>query len=121
MMTDINAEVRRFVAAWNDPDADRRAEVIDALFAPDARYCNASEEFSGRQACQAALTRTYDEFVSKGFEFASVGDAGAHQDAVVFRWEMEPADGGEIAATGRMFGLLDQSGRVTRLYQFMDA
>jgi hypothetical protein len=120
-MADLNAEVDRFIAAWNEPDADRRGSVVEELFASDARYCNASEEFRGRDGCRAAITQAHDQFVTKGFVFAPIGAVRAHHDAFVFRWQMTPADGGDPAATGGMFAMLDDDGRVARLYQFLDA
>ncbi|KAA8886232.1 nuclear transport factor 2 family protein [Nocardia colli] len=121
MTTDIDTQVDRFIAAWNDSDIERRNAVVEALFSPDACYRNASEEFIGRARCREAVAETYDKFTSNGFEFARLGAASAHHDAIVFRWQMTAAGGGDPAATGRMFAVLDDNDRVKLLYQFLDA
>jgi hypothetical protein len=42
----------------------------------------------------------------------------AHHHALLFRWEMVPAQGGDPAATGTIFLLLGDDGRIRLDYQF---
>lgn len=120
-MTEIESEIRQFIEAWNQPDPDQRTAVVREFFASEARYCNGSEEFLGRERCVAALGQAYDSFVAKGFVFQPYGDPDTHHGAITFAWRMTPAGGGEPAASGRMFGIRDDAGLVAQLYQFVDA
>jgi hypothetical protein len=67
------------------------------------------------------VTRAYEEFVASGeFRFRPRDDAMQVGDVIKFGWEMVSAEGGDAAATGLDFLLLDAVGRIRRDYQFID-
>jgi hypothetical protein len=61
------------------------------------------------------------EFVAPGeFRFRSCANAAQLGDVVKFGWEMVPAGGGEAAAAGLEFLVLDARGRIRLDYQFIE-
>lgn len=119
-MTELKKLVDRFVASWNEPDAERRAVVVRETFAEDARYCNPNEEFLGLDRCITAVGQAYEAFVPSGNVFTPSGAPAAHHDAITFRWQMSPAAGGDAVATGQMFAQVNSDDKVCLLYQFPD-
>jgi len=47
MMLDAQALADRYVAAWNERDADRRRDALAALWAPDAQRLARARGFGG--------------------------------------------------------------------------
>jgi hypothetical protein len=134
-MTDI---AERYVALWNEPDADARRAAIADLFTPDgvqlleppedvresarALAVSAHLESRGHAALERRVTRAREQFVAPGtFVFRRAEDpVVALGDAVTFRWEMVPPGGGEVAGAGREFLLVTADGRIRADYQFID-
>ena len=58
-MLDAQTVADRYVAAWNERDADRRRNAIAALWSPDAlRHSGAREALSTKSSRSASLGRT---------------------------------------------------------------
>jgi hypothetical protein len=69
---------------------------------------------------EARVARAYQEFVAPGhFTFRSQNNPTRLGDAVKFGWEMV-SSGGEVAAVGLEFVLLDADGRIRIDYQFIE-
>jgi hypothetical protein len=117
---ELNALAERYVALWNEPDAGARGRAIAALWAPDGVHVTAAGESSGYAAIEATVARAHDNFVGEGFTFRSVQDADGHHGTVRFHWEMVPAGGGDVAAVGFDFLILDGSGRIRADHQFIE-
>jgi hypothetical protein len=127
----------KYVALWNEQDADRRRERVTELWAPDARQLlkppaevaevasglgmTATLEARGHDQLENRVTRAYDEFVaSGGYEFRRRGEAERLDHVVKFRWEMVPAGGGAAAGVGLEILILDSDGRIGTAYQFIE-
>jgi len=117
---ELNQFVNRYVALWNEPDPQSRRSAIGALWAKDGRYVDPTVEDRGHTAIEAAVAKAYDEFVAKGFVFKSANNADGHHNAVKFNWRMMPAGGGDTAAVGFDFFVLDEDGRIQSDYQFIE-
>jgi hypothetical protein len=130
--------VERYVAIWNEEDPDARSAGVRELWAHDGAhilqlpeemlsgatrigFINPVLEARGHHALEARVTRAHEEFVASG-EFRFRPRAGAVQlgDVIKFGWEMVPAAGGDAAAMGLEFLLLDPDGRIRRDYQFIE-
>jgi hypothetical protein len=118
-MPDIDDFTARYVTVWNEKDPDRRHELATGLWAEDAAYVTAGNEHKGRAAIEAAVTRAYEDFVLKGFDFRLVGDVAAHHAGIRLTWEMTPSGSDEAAAIGEEFLILDDAGMIRLDYQFM--
>ena len=118
-MTATDDLVERYVAVWSEKDDDARGKMVAGLWAENAVHVIGSREVNGRADIEAHVTDSYRDLVEqKGFAFELNGDVAAHHDAVTFEVQMAPSSGGPVVWIGRMFLLLDASGRIRRDYQF---
>jgi hypothetical protein len=139
-MTDIDPGelVRRYVAVWHEPDAERRRKAIHNLWAEDGAHIlqppqeirqaaaglgfpSVALQARGHDALEVRVTRAYEEFVASGeFVFKPRDNADRLGSIVKFNWEMVPADGGEAAAAGLEILDLNEDGRIKTDYQFIE-
>ena len=113
--------VDRYVAVWNEPDAERRHAGIAALWGENGGYRTQSIAAHGHDAIVTHIAEVYEEFVrTGGFVFRATHAADGYHDAVRVRWEMIPAVGGASAGGGFDLLILDGDGRIQCDYQFLD-
>lgn len=68
-MTDF---VDRYVAVWNEPDADARRRSIATLWAPDGGTCYRLLDARGYEAIEARVASAHDKWVrTEGYVFRS--------------------------------------------------
>jgi hypothetical protein len=131
--------VERYVAMWNEPDAERRRAAVRELWAADAMHVlrppremretadglgfpDVLLESHGHDALVYRVERAYEEFVAPGtFVFRHRGDADRLRDVVTFHWEMVARDSGEVAGSGLEVLVLAADGRIAADYQFVAA
>jgi hypothetical protein len=118
-MTELEGIPAKYVAAWHEPDADLRQEVIDELWAQECSYHNSGASFRGRSGIAEAVTEAHDAFIKNGFVF-TVAKVDVAQDAVRYQWEMVPEGGGDLAAVGTHVFTVDGDGRIVTDHQFVD-
>src|SRR5829696_5754785 len=117
----------RYMALWNEPDADRRRRMIAQLWTEDGSQIlqppqEMREIAAARGHCelQARATTSYEHGVgSEGLSFRARDDAQRLGDVVKFHWEAV-ADDGSTAAAGLNVLVLAADGRVERNYTFVD-
>jgi hypothetical protein len=136
-MSDTKELVERYVAIWNEPDADRRRQGIAELWSEDAVHIlqppeqvqeaaatlkvNPTFQARGHAELEARVTRAYEEFIAEGSNTFRAQDTGARLgDVAKFRWEMV-TDSGEVAGVGLEFVVLDPDGRIQTDYQFIES
>jgi hypothetical protein len=118
-MNEITQLVDRYIAVWHEPDAEQRRLSVAHLWAEDGVQFTQSHEFRGHKALEERVEAAHEEFVQTGgFLFRRSGGVQGHHDALMFIWEMVPAVGGDVAATGTIFLLLSEDGRIRLDYQF---
>ncbi len=118
-MNEITQLVDRYIAVWHEPDAEQRRRSVAHLWAEDGVQFTPSREFRGHKALEERVEAAHEEFVQTGgFLFRRSGGVQGHHDALSFTWEMVPAVGGDVAATGTIFLLLSEDGRIRLDYQF---
>jgi hypothetical protein len=137
-MSDLSELANRYVAVWNEADADLRREGVERLWseggvqrvqAPEemreraaALAMNTALEVRGHRELTARVCRAYDEFVAPGeFVFRRRDDVMRVGDVVKFRWEMVRREDGDTAAVGLEFLVLDHDGRIRLDYQFIES
>jgi hypothetical protein len=135
---DLHDLASRYVAVWNEPDAERRRAAVRELWSADAVHVvqapkelrQAAEglgfhglvlEARGHDALELRVTHAYEEFVAPGtFVFRPCGDPDRLHDVVKLRWEMVPRDGGDVAGAGLQILMLGADGRTVSDYQFIE-
>jgi len=128
----------RYMALWNEPDADRRRRMIAELWTEDGSQIlqppremreiaaspgiglAATLEARGHTELEARATASYDHWVgSEGLSFRGRDDAERLGDVVKFHWEGVAGDG-ETVAVGLNVLVLAADGRIERNYTFVD-
>ncbi|MQA88604.1 MAG: hypothetical protein GEV03_29340 [Streptosporangiales bacterium] len=136
-MNDPKELAERYVAVWNEPDADLRRKAIPQLWTEDGVHMvQPSREIGraaaalgltptlaarGHDALEARVTRSFEEFVAPGkFVFRLRSNAARLENVVKFNWEMVPTGGDEPAGVGLEILILDDDGRIQTDYQFIE-
>jgi hypothetical protein len=129
----------KYLALWNEPDADRRRRMIAELWTEDGRHIlqppqeiraiaarpgiglTAILEARGHEKIGARVASAYEHWVgSEGLSFRGRDDAERLGDVVKFHWEAVANDG-ELFAVGLNFLVLAADGRIKRDYTFVVA
>jgi hypothetical protein len=130
---------QKYLALWNEPDADRRRRMIAELWTEDGRHIlqppeeireiaarpglamTAILEARGYEEIEARVTSAYEHWVaSEGLSFRGRDDAERLGDVVKFHWEAV-TKGGEAFAVGLSFLVITADGRIERDYTFVVA
>src|SRR3954447_17478861 len=142
-MTDTQAFVEsaaalaeKYVALWNEPDADRRRRMIAELWAQDGKHIlQPPEEIraiaaqpgiamtailtaQGYEEIAARATSVYEHWVgSEGLSFRGRDDADRLGEVAKLHWEAVAKDG-TVFAVGLSFLVIAADGRIERDYTF---
>ena len=129
----------KYLALWNEPDADRRRRMIAELWTEEGRHIlqppreiralaaqpgiamTAILEARGHKEIEARAASAYEHWVgSEGLSFRARDDAERLGDVAKFHWEAVAKDG-EVVAVGLVFLILAADGRIERDYTFVVA
>jgi len=129
----------KYVALWNEPDADRRRRRITDLWTEAGRHIlqppqeiraiaaqpgialTATLEAQGYEAIEARAASVYEHWVrSEGLSFRGRDDADRLGDVVKLHWEAVAKDG-TVFAVGLSVLVLAPDGRIERDYTFIVA
>src|SRR5215208_6509542 len=129
----------KYVALWNESDADQRRPMIAELWAPDGRHIlqppqeiraiaaqpgiamTAILEARGYEEIEARAASAYEHWVgSEGLSFRGRDDAERLRDVVKFHWEAVAKDG-TVFGVGLSFLVLAADGRIERDSTFIVA
>ncbi|MEZ5409315.1 MAG: nuclear transport factor 2 family protein [Acidimicrobiales bacterium] len=93
--TTIDAEttVGRYLDAWNASPQDRPA-LVEAVFSPDAYYCDGASEVAGHLGITAMMDGIAERFPGSTFTRSSAVDT--HHSQARFAWTLTGADGTTI-------------------------
>jgi hypothetical protein len=117
MATPIQTAIATYLEAWSERDPARRAQLIEACFAPQGRLVTRSREVVGRAAFADMIADFQGRQDFLRLRLTSVVDAGKFS----FRFSgvidlpdgtssVEAFDSGELDATGRISLLLTFDG-----------
>ncbi len=121
-MFEAQALADRYVAAWNERDADRRRNAIAALWSPHAlRHSGAREARECEVLKKRILGRHEKNDARDRARFRAVRNACQLSDVVTFRWEMLAPDGETVLASGLEFLIVDDEGRILLDHPFVPA
>jgi hypothetical protein len=127
----------KYMALWNEPDADRRRRLIAELWTEGGTHIlqppqeireiaaqpgiglTAILQARGHEQIEARATSAYEHWVgSEGLSFRGRDDADRLGDIVKFHWEAVTRDG-EVFGVGLNFLVLAPDGRIERDYTFV--
>jgi hypothetical protein len=137
-MKDTNQLAERYMAIWNEPDAEVRRSMVGELWAEDAVHIleppeearaaaekldiSGSFESRGHEELERRVNRAYEDFIADGeFDFRGPKDVARLQDVVKFRWELVPKGGDEVVGAGLVVLIVGNDGRIRLDYQFIDS
>ena len=83
-MMNVMDLVDRYVAVWNEPNADERRKRIRSLWAPDGTTCYRLLDAHGYEAIEARVTSSWDKFPDKRIYFFIWFVAGIIGSALIF-------------------------------------
>ena len=118
-MEQVQQLADRYVAVWQEADAQARRDAIARLWVEDGEHYVGEREARGYDALEKRIISSYEKNVRDGGYLFRAKNARALRDVVTFDWEMFPAEGGGIAATGREVLLLGEDHRILVDYQFV--
>lgn len=121
-MSDLDATglVERYMAAWNEPQPERRAVSAVELWAPDGAVINSRFEYRGHARVIQAITRSYERFISLGYRYRARDETSHHHDGLCILWQMLDPQG-SVDSFGANFLLLNQQRQIQLDYQFVEA
>jgi hypothetical protein len=121
-MLDAQALADRYVAAWNECDADRRRNAIAAMWAPNGRRSGEAREAREYGLLARGLPGSRDRRVEPDrARFRAARNARRVSDVVTFRWEMFSLDSETVLESGLEFLIVDDEGRILVDHQFVPA
>jgi hypothetical protein len=119
-MNSAESLVTRYVALWNEPDADVRRAVIADLWREDGVHFVNDREVRGYAALEQRVISAHEKNVrDNGNCFRVRPGFKRLRDVVTFHWEMVPRNGETLLAVGLEFLVLDSSDRIIADYQFI--
>ena len=83
--------IDRYIAAWNEPDADVRRRAVAELWTEDGTYTDPLASVEGHEAIGAVIAGAREMF--PGHVFRPIGSVEAHHDIVRFGWELAGVGG----------------------------
>ena len=112
-----NDLIERYIATWNEQDADARRKLIDEIWAEDASYIDPLVVAEGRDAIDATIAGVQQQFPGYGLRLA--GPVDAHHNLARFTWELA-SDGAEAIVVGFDVAVLTEDGRLANVHGFLD-
>jgi hypothetical protein len=109
--------VESYLATFNETDAERRRELLGALYTQESTYTDPHVDLRGYEQIDAFIAQTQERF--PGFTFRLEGPIDAHHDQARFQWHAGPAE-----EPDRFVGfdvIVTDEGRIRSVYGFMDA
>jgi SnoaL-like domain len=116
--TPIRDVVNRYIAVWNEPDADARSRAVAELWTEDGTYADPLATTEGHEAIEAVIAGAREQF--PGHIFKLIGGIDAHHDIVRFGWELMPKGGDEPVVVGFDVAVVADDGRLRNVYGFLD-
>lgn len=117
-MSDHDHLIDRYVACWNEADADRRATLVAETFAADASYRDPMMQGEGQTGIATMIGTAQALF--PGLRFSRRGTVDGHDGRLRFAWSLG-APGGAPVAAGTDFATLAPDGRLACVTGFLDA
>jgi hypothetical protein len=106
----------RYLAAWNETDADRRLALLRQQWSADANYVDPMASVAGVDEVHQLIGAVQARF--PGFRFSQRGRADGHGPHVRFSWSLGPADIDALIEGSDVITLRDD--RIAGVIGFLD-
>jgi ketosteroid isomerase-like protein len=116
-MSDPSDLIDRYIAAWNETDAERRKALVASTFSEDATYLDPVMQGTGHAGIEAMIAGVQTRF--PGHRFTRSGKMDLHHDHLRFCWDLSPT-GGEPLVKGTDFAVLAADARMAAVTGFFD-
>jgi hypothetical protein len=107
--------VDSYLASLTEPNAARRAELMEKAWTPTARYVDPNHDLTGYAAFSGAIDGVVSGY--PGFQFRRTTGLDAQHEYVRFGWEFVSPDGTAVQ-TGLDVGQLAGDGRLQTIMGF---
>jgi hypothetical protein len=116
MTNTIATVVDSYIAAWNEPDPERRRALVGATWTEDGTYLDPLMAGSGTDGIAEMIGAAQAQF--PGHRFVLSAGPDAHNDVVRFAWRLKGADG--PVAAGTDFATVAADGRLRAVTGFLE-
>lgn len=116
--TAINAAVDGYFAMWNETNPDRRRELIQKSWTPDAHYVNPVAAADGPDGLDTLVAGFHTQYANHHFQRTST--ITVHHDRARWDWELVGPDGGAPVDTGTDFAVFMPDGRLREVTGFFE-
>lgn len=106
----------RYIATWNETDADRRGRLLASDWTDDARYADPMATVQGRADIGSLVGSVQQRF--PGFRFTLTRPGDGHGDFVRLHWRLGPAQGPAPIEGSDVVTVRD--GRIAQVIGFLD-
>jgi hypothetical protein len=109
--------IDRYLATFNENDAARRRELLDALYTSESTYTDPHVDLCGPEQIDTFIAETQERF--PGVTFTLGGPVDSHHNQARFQWHAGPE-----ATPDAYVGfdvIVADDGRIQNVYGFMDA
>jgi SnoaL-like domain len=117
LMNDVTELIDRFIAMWNETDAERRHALIARTWTEDATFLDPVAQGEGRAGIDAIIRGVQERF--PGHRLRRTSGPDAHHDRVRFCWELAP-EGGAPVVSGTDFVVVGNGDRLQMVTGFFD-
>ena len=119
MTNDLNNLINHYIDAWNATDAERRRELVGAVWTEEGTYRDPLMSGSGHDGIATMIGAAQQQFPGHRFELSFGPDA--HNDRVRFAWRLIGPAGGASVAAGVDFGTVADEGRLSSVTGFLES
>lgn len=106
----------RYLDAFNEADADRRRELLSALYTADCTYTDAHVDLRGVDHFDGVIAQTQERLLGLTFTLGSPIDA--HHNQARFQWHAGPDDKPDTYVGFDV--IVTEDGRIRNVYGFTD-
>jgi hypothetical protein len=114
-MSDLTTTVDTYLDAYGEADADRRAKLIEQVWAPDGQLIDPPLDAQGHVAIGQMAAAVQGQFPGHSFRRSTGVDA--HHGFARYGWEMVAADG-SVTLAGTDIMQVSDRGQIVRVTGF---
>src|SRR3979409_1015085 len=118
-MSNLNEVVVRSLAAWNEPEAKRRRELVAKAWTDDGTYVDAAREGHGHDSLDAMIATAQGHF--PGYRLRLASGIETHHDYLRFSWAAGGTAEAPLYIKGTDFVVVAGDGRIKSVVGFVDA
>ena len=112
----IEAVVTDYVAAWGEPNAVKRRQLLDKVWSPSGTYVDPSAQVQGLVQLTEHIGAA-QKTMPAGIQLSRTSAVDMHHHLIRFTWKITLSDGSNYLE-GIDFGEVDESGRLRSITGF---